>query len=114
MKRVYIAGSYDADNVMQVLYNMRNGMRKSVEVLLAGFAVFSPWLDHHFVFMLCENEQLDVETLREHSMAWLRVSDAVLVLPNSEHSKGTQAEIALARVRNIPVYYDLTQLKKEV
>jgi hypothetical protein len=45
-------------------------------------------------------------------MDWLQVSDALLVLPNSEDSKGTQAEVELARELGIPVYYDIVELRK--
>ena len=56
--------------------------------------------------MLRDGEKLDVEAYYRYSMAWLEVSDAVFVLPNSENSKGTQAEIKRAEELNIPVYHD--------
>jgi hypothetical protein len=111
MKRVYVAGAYSADNVVSVLDNMRRGMRVSTEVLLAGYAPFCPWLDYHFQLMLREGETLTVRDYYQYSLAWLEASDAVLVLPDSENSKGTQAEIARARELNIPVYYNLDDLQ---
>jgi len=112
MKRVYIAGAYSADNVITVLDNMRRGMRKSTEVLLAGYSPFCPWLDYHFQLMLRENEILTVEDYYRYSMAWLEVSDVVLVLPNSDKSNGTQAEIKRAEELNIPICYSLEELRK--
>jgi nucleoside 2-deoxyribosyltransferase len=110
MKRVYIAGSYSADNVLDVLDNMRRGMRAGVEVLLAGYAPFVPWFDFHFQLMLQEGEKLTVEQYYEYSLAWLAVSDAVLVLPNSELSHGTQKEIGMATRLGIRVYRSLEEL----
>jgi len=113
MKTVYVAGSYSADNVIKVLENMRNGMRTSTEVLLAGFAPFCPWLDYQFSLMLREGEKLKVEDYYEYSIAWLKKSDIMLVLPNSESSKGVQREIMIAEQLKIPIYYDLTKLVYE-
>jgi len=112
MKRVYVAGSFSADNVISVLDNMRIGMRASVEVLLAGFSPFCPWLDYHFNLMLREGEKLRVEDFYNYSLAWLDVSDAMFVIPNSESSKGTQAEIIRAKELNIPIFYTMELLCK--
>ena len=105
MKRVYIAGPYSANNVISVLDNMRRGIRAGTEALLSGYAPFVPWLDYQFQLMLRDSEKLDVERYYEYSMAWLEVSDAVLVLPGWENSKGTLAEIKRAEELGIPVVY---------
>jgi hypothetical protein len=113
MKRVYICGAYSADSTIRTLDNIRKGMRAGLEVLLAGFAPFVPWSDHQFQFMLREGEQLTVKHYQDYSMAWLEASEVVLVLPDSEESKGTQAEIKRARELFIPVYHSLEQLIRE-
>ena len=110
MKRVYVAGAYSSDKTMGVFNNMRRGMRASTEVFLAGFFPFCPWLDFHFILMLRENEELTIEQYYEYGIAWLEVSDAILVLPNSEHSRGTKLEMAKAMSLGIPVYYSLEEL----
>ena len=112
MKRIYVAGAYSADNVITVLDNMRKGMRKSTEVFLAGFAPFCPWLDFHYTLMLREGEKLTVQDYYKYSMAWLEVSQCVLVLSGFESSRGTLAEIKRAEELGIPVYYDLMDLVK--
>lgn len=104
MYKIYIAGSYSSDNVLGVLTNIRKGLRKSTELLLKGYAVFSPWCDYSLNLQLRDDEQLSVEQLQEHSMEWLGACDAVFVLPNSENSKGTQAEIKRAITLEIPVF----------
>lgn len=114
MKRVYVAGAYSANNVITVLDNMREGMRASVEVMLLGFAPFSPWLDYQFQLMLREGERFTVQDFYDYSIAWLEVSDAMYVHPNSDWMKsgGTQKEIAYANHHLIPIFYNLNELSK--
>ena len=114
MKRIYVAGAYSADNVLEVLHNIRKGIRASVEVMLAGYAPFSPWLDYQFVLMLQEHEELSVQQFYDYSMAWLEASDAVLVLPDSENSEGTQAEILRANELDIPVFYSQQEFMENI
>ena len=111
MKRVYVAGAYNAGDVISVLDNMRRGMRVSTEVMLAGFAPFCPWLDYHYQLMLRDGETLTVQQYYDYSMAWLEASDFVLVLPNSEHSKGVKAELARAKELGIPVFQTVEELR---
>ena len=111
MKRVYVAGSYSSDNVITVLNNMRIGMRLGTQVLLAGYAPFVPWFDYQFQLMLRDGETLTVQDYYDYSMAWLEASDCVLVVPNSDNSKGTRAEIKRAKELDIPVYYTLAELE---
>ena len=48
--RVYIAGKYSADNVLDVLGNIHDGIKASAEVLKYGMAPFCPFLDYQFHF----------------------------------------------------------------
>ena len=110
MKRIYIAGPYSADNVITVLDNIREGQRMAVRVLLAGYAPFCPWLDFHFQLMLRDGERLSVKDYYDYSIAWLEVSDAMLVLPGYENSTGTMTEMKRAGELKIPIYYDLSEM----
>ncbi len=105
--RVYVAGSFSADNVLGVLDNMRRGMRAGTELFLKGYSPFTPWFDFHFQLMLREGENLTIADYYRQSLAWLEVSEVVCVLPNSEDSKGTQGEIARARELAIPICHGL-------
>ena len=107
MIRVYVAGAYNASNVTNVLDNMRRGMQMGVKVLKAGFAPFVPWFDYQFSLL---DDSITLQNYYDYSLAWLKASDAVLVLPNSEKSKGTQDEIKRARELGIPVFYSFDEL----
>ena len=113
MKRVYVMGAYSADNVIGVLDNIREGMRLATEVLLAGYAPFVPWFDFHFQLMLREGERLTVNDYYEYSLAWLEVSEAGILVPGWENSKGTLKEIERAKQLGIPVFHSLQELRQE-
>ena len=110
MKRIYIAGAYSASNVITVLDNMREGMRLATKVFLLGYAPFCPWIDFHFQLMLRENKTLTVEDYYKYSIAWLEVSDAMLLVPGWQSSKGTKTEMEIADKIPIPIYYDIEDL----
>jgi len=112
MKRVYVAGAYSSGNVIGVLDNIREGMRWSTKVFLAGHAPFSPWLDFHYQLMLRDGEALSVPDYYEYSLAWLRASDCVFVTPGWEDSKGTVAEIQEAERLGIPVVYNIKDISE--
>ena len=60
--------------------------------------------------MLREKESITIEDYYQYSIAWLEVSDAILVVPGSEESKGTQKEIDRANELKIPVFYTIRDL----
>ena len=111
IKRVYVAGPYSSDNVITMLNNIRDGMRAGVEVLLAGFSPWVPWHDFHHQLMLRDGEQLSVDDYYQYSLSWLEVSDAILMLPGWEKSRGSVAERNHAKELGIPVFYSISQLK---
>ena len=112
MKKIYVAGAYSANNTLDTFNNMRKGMRAGLEVLLAGYAPFVPWFDYHLQLMLRGNENLMVQDYYNYSLAWLEVSDALYVILGSEKSVGTQNEIKRAQELNMPIYYNMEELKK--
>jgi hypothetical protein len=111
MKRIYIAGPYSADNVMDILKNIREGIRVSTEVMKMGYSPFCPWLDYHFVLMDF-GDKLKVEDFYRYSLDWLAVSDAVIVIGEWLKSKGTIKEIEFARKNNIPIYWGFYDFEK--
>ena len=102
MLRVYIAGPYSADNVLDVFENMRKGIKLSTRVFEYGFAPFCPWLDYHY--SLASNMPFTVDDYYQYSMAWLEVSDAVLLVDGWRESRGAMAEVDRAYKLGIPVF----------
>ena len=101
MKKVYIIGKYSDNNVIDVLKNIREGIKVSARLLKLGYAPFCPWLDHQFLFY----ENISLKEFYEYSLKWLEVSDLVLVLPNYKTSGGSLAEIKKAKELGIPIKY---------
>src|SRR5271157_4839342 len=106
MLRIYCAGPYNAENIIGSLDNMRRGMKVAYEVLKAGMAPFCPWMDFHYSL----NGPVTIDEYYEYSLAWLRVSDAVLLVEGWESSKGTLREIGEAERLGIPVLKDFDAL----
>lgn len=106
-KRIYVAGAYSGPSVIDVLANMRRGLKLSAEAMRCGFAVYSPWCD----CLLHFQESITIEQAYNQSMPWLEVSDAVLLVKQgAEQSHGTQAELKRARELGIPIFEDLGDL----
>jgi hypothetical protein len=108
--RVYVAGAYSADNVIKILDNMRVGLRASKDVMLAGFAPFSPWLDYLFSLMLEGDEALTIDDYYRYSIAWLEASDCMVIVSGRETSTGVAKERDRAKQLGIPIYNSLDEL----
>ena len=114
-KRIYIAGAYSENNVLSVLRNIGRGQEIAAEVFRLGFAPFCPWFDKEFVILNWRGE-FTVRQFLDYSIAWLDVSDCMLVVPNVpgmkdwQQSEGTLKEIRYARVHNLPVFFSIKEL----
>jgi hypothetical protein len=104
MIRVYVAGRYSADNVVDVLKNIGRGDSACANLFKLGLAPFSPWADRNFIIQN-PNDDFTVQQFYDYSMVWLEVSDCVFVLPGWMESVGTVAEVARAKELAIPVFY---------
>lgn len=112
MKRVYVAGAMNADNILDVLTNISIGIEQGAKLLEIGFAPFVPHLDIAFRLQQGPKYNVSMETYYEYTKQWLRVSDCVLVCPGYEKSIGTAAEVHFAHELTIPVYYSIDDLIK--
>ena len=92
MKRVYLAGAYSAGDVISVLKNIGRGEHYAAKLFMAGFAPFCPWHDKSYV-MSNWNKDFSMPLFYNYSLAWLEVSDYLVVLSGYEESKGTLQEI---------------------
>lgn len=109
MKRVYVAGAYSANNVIDVLKNIGRGEEYSSKIFMLGMAPFCPWHDKSYVTQNWKND-FTVKQFYDYSIAWLEVSDAMFLVPGWEDSKGTIAEIEIANKIGIPIFDDLNDL----
>ena len=116
MIRVYICGAYSDDNVLGVLKNIGRGQHYASLLFKEGFAPFTPWHDKEFVIHNWQ-DNFTVDQFYKYSIEWLRVSDALFIVPNHEglknylQSKGTLAEIRFAFDHGIPVFKNIGDLK---
>ena len=111
MKRIYIAGPYSADNVLDVLQNIGRGEALAADVFARGMAPFTPWHDKDFCIKL-HDQKFTVQQFYDYSMAWLEVSDAVLLVPGWERSTGTMDEIDRAKELGIPIFESIESLSR--
>jgi len=115
MIKVYIAGAYSADNIIDVLKNIGRGEKEAAKLFQLGYAPFCPWFDKDFILKFPENE-FTIEQFLNYSMEWLKVSDVVYIVPNIKgmtnwiESKGTLNEIQTANELGIPVISTMQEL----
>jgi hypothetical protein len=107
--KVYIAGAYSADNVIDILKNIGRGEKLAAEIFNCGFSPFCPWFDKSFIIHEPESDY-KVEQFYEYSIAWLLVSDCLLLADGWENSKGTLKEIEIAKEMKKPIYYNIIEL----
>lgn len=115
MVKVYVAGAYSDDNVLGVLRNIGRGQSIAATLFCRGYAPFVPWHDKTFVIEWWQYN-FSIKMFYEYSMEWLRVSDAVFIVPNHhglknwQDSGGTLKEIEEANKLGIPVFHDYDKL----
>lgn len=111
MKRVYVAGPYSANNVIDVLKNIGRGEAACARLFSLGFAPFCPWHDKSYAIDSFDAD-LSVQQFYDFSMAWLEVADALFLIEGWQGSKGTLAEVARANEIGMPVFESETELLK--
>lgn len=115
MIKVYVAGAYSSNNVIQVLKHIGRGQDYASRLFLKGYAPFTPWLDKEYVINNWDQKFI-VGMFYNYSMEWLYVSDCVFIVPNYEglkdwqESTGTLAEIEEAKKLGLPVFYSLNEI----
>lgn len=109
MKKVYVAGAFSANNILDCLKNIGRGEEYSAKVFMLGFAPFCPWHDKDYVIQNWTSN-FTVKMFYDYCMAWLEVSDILFVIPGWEQSTGTLAEIERAKELGIPIVYSFEEL----
>ena len=107
--KIYIAGRYSSDNIIDGLRNIGLGQQEAAFLFELGFAPFSPWWDRSFV-LDNPNGDYSKQMFYDASLAWMEVSDAVYVISGRGDGGGVDAEIKRAGELMIPVFYEIDDL----
>jgi len=113
MKTVFVAGLYSRNakgqpaNVFELMENIERGKDVCIYLAHKGFAPFCPWLDYQY---LLHKNPLNELQLKNVSLAWLEVSDVLLVISGAGLGTGVDAEIKRAKEWCIPIYYSAAAL----
>jgi hypothetical protein len=111
--KVYIAGPYtphSTNGAVEMLGNIRQGIRMSLDLIHLGFAPFCPWLDFLYWVSCPEEKVLTYEQIINLSLVYVEGNEAVLMLPRWESSAGAQKERQHALDLDIPVFYSVEEL----
>ena len=103
-------GTNSVHPAIDYLLNVRNLIRASLDVFMAGFTPFCPALDFLFFLQLDEGEHITEPMIKRFSKDFLAVSDAIVLTPGWKKSLGTLAEIKYAEELGIPVFKTLEDL----
>lgn len=111
--KVYIAGPYtptQGGGAIEMLANMRHGIRAAVDLIHLGFAPFCPWLDFMYWLACPEEKALTYDEIIKLSLVFVEGNHAVLMLPGWETSRGAMKERHHAIQCKIPVFYSVNEL----
>jgi hypothetical protein len=103
-KKIYVAGKYDDVNVINVLNNIKAGVKLATEILKQGDIPFCPFLDCLMV-LIGDSEGLTQDHFRDYSMRWLECCDEIWLLPSWINSGGCKAELQRAREMHMTVKF---------
>ena len=107
MKLVYVAGPFRGPNAWEIEQNIRRAEALALEVWRAGFACVCPHTNTRFFQGAAEDSVwLDGDLLI------LERCDAVLLTPDWQRSSGARAEVDHAKLKGIPVYLTLDELRR--
>ena len=101
MKKVYISSPYSQGST---IYNVRLAIEAADTLLLAGFAPFVPHLNFAWDMVYLHS----YDTWLNWCLEWVAACDCLLRVHGM--SPGADAEVALAKALEIPVYYTMVEL----
>ena len=111
IRKIYLVGPLntpscrdDTDNESEAyLYNIRDMIKVAVRLIKNGLSPYPIGMDFSYFF---NDSKITIEELKNVSLSWLEVSDAVLTLPNWDKSEGSIKEVAKARELQIPIFHN--------
>jgi len=108
--KVYVAGKYSADNVIEVLQNIGHAEEVAAILFEQGFAPFCPHHNKDFCIKLY-GTKFTKQQFYDYCLEWLAVSDVMFVISGSRTSFGVKAEIEFAKENNIQIFYNISDLR---
>ena len=106
MKVIYIAGKYTDQNKKSINRNIDRAERISKRIWRNGMAAICPHLNTRGW-----NGILSQDEFLEGYFSIVKKCDAVLMLDNWKKSEGAKAEHWLAATYQIPIFYNIKDLK---
>jgi len=121
LKIAYIAGPLtprgnriDTENAaIEYLFNVRDLISAAIKLIQKGYAPYCPGLDCQYFLHLRPGETISEEQIKNLSMAFLEVSDLIVLLPGWVASQGCQAEYQRAVELRMPAYYGVESVPDE-
>ena len=106
--KVYIAGKLN-DMAVDYLYNVHKMMVTAEDVRKSGYSVYVPAIDYTMGIMFGWKDYHDYF---DNSQPWLRVADAIFLVPGWETSSGTKKEMETADSLNIPIFDNIEKMNE--
>lgn len=106
MKRVYLTGP-TPDTDPEIASVDRASIETSIlAVVEAGYSVFSPY--PMLTYALRQNRSTSF--IRTISREWLKVADAMILLPGWEGCQDTKEDLSIASLFGVPVFDSIFEL----
>ena len=121
MKKAYLAGPMtphgnrsDTQNAaIEYLLNVRDLIGAAITLIRKGYAPYCPGIDCLYYLSLPSGEVISENCIKGISMAFLDISDIIVLLPNWESSLGCQAEFSRAVELGMPAFYGVESVPDE-
>jgi hypothetical protein len=105
MKLIFVAGPFRAKTGWEIEQNVRRAEQLALEVWRSGYAAICPHANTRFFHGVLPDE-VWLRGIKEI----LRRCDGLILVEEWKSSKGTRAEIKLARALKIPVFNSIKDL----
>ena len=108
MKKIFVSGKLNGCSC-EYIKNLHQMVRVTNEIRDLGFAVFCPGIDILLGFL---DGNFEYDDYFDNNVEFLKVCDALYVMPDSEKSEGVKKEREIAEFWNIPIFESLEDLKE--
>jgi len=121
MRRIFISGPITPRGrrgdcgghpAVEYIFNIKDMILAANQLARKGWAPFCPGVDFLNFLLSAPDEQL-LERIWGIDLAWLEVSDAILMLPGWERSEGSRMEYSRAVELRMPIYLSVDSVPEE-